>query len=351
MEQTKGNKIQRNSSIELLKIIGMILIIFSHTFTAADNFLLEASFLERFASQFFHCLGHIGNLMFFIPTCWFLMNKEEVKGAKIINLLLDLVVISSIISPFSLLLKGEYYPFDFGIMLTESWYVLAYIAFYILHPILNKGLENISEETEGKIIFGIIILNFIISFITNSSFSSRGFTLVLIYLIIHFLKVRKSDWLDSKKLNISMFVIGLVGYLLTVLVTINGQKYFYTLNNPFFLLIALPIFNFVRRREFYSKPINWISSLSLFVYIFGENHFWIAYGRKHIFERMIGFGMSNIILDGLIIACGSIVLYFSLAALYKISISKATKIVSCAIARQGEKIRKRIFKSDEKDVK
>ena len=351
MENAEVIKKTRNSSIEILKIIGMILIIFSHTFTAAHPFLSEASFAEQFISGMLHCLGHIGNLMFFIPTCWFLIDKEEMKGVKVINLLLDLFVIASMVSPLTLLLKGEYLPFDIGLILSSNWYVIAYIAVYLLHPILNKGLANISEEVEEKIIFAVFLLNFVFTFLTGVSLAVHGFSLVLIYLMIHFLKVRRMKWLDSKKFNLILFGIGVIGYVITVLLVLNGENYFYTLNNPFYLFIALPVFNFVRKREFYSKTINWISSLSLFVYIFGENQFWIVYGRKHIFEQMIGFGMSNIILDGLIIACGSIVLYFSLAALYKISISKVTKIVSCVIAKQGEKIRKRIFKSDEKDVK
>ena len=345
MENAEVIKKTRNSSIELLKIIGMLLIVFSHTFTAAHPFLSEASFFEQFVSGMLHCLGHIGNLMFFIPTCWFLIDKEEMKGAKVINLLLDLFVIASMVSPLTLLLKGEYLPFDIGLILSSNWYVIAYIAVYLLHPILNKGLANISEEVEEKIIFAIFLLNFIFTFLTGVSLAVHGFSLVLIYLVVHFLKVRRMKWLDSKKFNLILLAIGIFGYVITVLLVLNGENYFYTLNNPFYLFIVLPIFNFARKKEFYSKTINWISSLSLFVYIFGENQFWIVYGRKHIFEQMINLGMTNVILDGLIITFGSVILYFLLATIYKISISKLTSGFSKIIAKYGEKFRKRVMKN------
>lgn len=95
---------QRQSGIELLKIIAMFGIVFFHCLVELklDNspFLQYVDFTEAtkdisvFVLQILFYLGTLGNLIFLISSSWFLVDSKNFKFNKIAAIVFDVYVIS-----------------------------------------------------------------------------------------------------------------------------------------------------------------------------------------------------------------------------------------------------------------
>lgn len=89
--------IKRNSSIELLKIVGMIFIAISHSVPGeVVNINIASTDITMFILVLLRNLGHIGNLIFIISSAWFLLDSKTTKKEKCINLIIDTFCISMI---------------------------------------------------------------------------------------------------------------------------------------------------------------------------------------------------------------------------------------------------------------
>lgn len=96
----------RQSGIELLKIIAMLLIVISHnaqSVSGAENFIINNVNINQpttnlfiFISQFFRSFGALGNNMFLLSSIWFLVDSKNVKLNKIAYITLDTYVFSVI---------------------------------------------------------------------------------------------------------------------------------------------------------------------------------------------------------------------------------------------------------------
>lgn len=101
----------RNSSIELLKIIGIILVVISHVtqtlgskgnvFVPFNDYVLNLSGatdnLQYLLLAMLRYSGEIGNTIFFVCSAWFFLESDNVDKKKILVLVADMWVISIII--------------------------------------------------------------------------------------------------------------------------------------------------------------------------------------------------------------------------------------------------------------
>ncbi len=110
-------KKERESGIELLKIIAIFLIVISHisqTYGSMHSGLDSSYFIDsKIATEniqniiilTFRFFGSIGNSIFFISTAWFLIDKKDNKKKKILQMLLEVWIISLIILSIFLLFR------------------------------------------------------------------------------------------------------------------------------------------------------------------------------------------------------------------------------------------------------
>lgn len=101
----KDEKIKkRNSNIELLKIIAMLLITISHVIpynypNPGNEYINIGNASMNFtniALQFIRYLGQIGNVIFVICSSYFLLEKKKTKYKKVMQIIIDNVFISVI---------------------------------------------------------------------------------------------------------------------------------------------------------------------------------------------------------------------------------------------------------------
>lgn len=95
---------QRQSGIELLKIIAMFLIVTAHcvqTVQQSDNWGLnefnivhKSADISIFFTEILRYMGVLGNAVFLICSVWFLTDSSRIKLNKIAHMLLNIYVIS-----------------------------------------------------------------------------------------------------------------------------------------------------------------------------------------------------------------------------------------------------------------
>ena len=277
----KGSKKTRNSTIELLKIIAMFMIALSHSAQIDEMFNTH---IENIA--FIRQLGQIGNAIFIVCSAYFLVDSDKNKKEKIINIILDSFLISMIFLlvtmslginiSFEMLIK-QFIPISLG----NNWFITCYLLFYIIHPYLNMIIKNMDKKQFTRLVFGLFVYLIIEFFLKNKLNYSYLIGFVIIYFIVAYMKKYLQDFMQNRKLNFIILIIGLLlSYIILLFTKILGTNisflsdkilYWNRFINIIFILIAISSFNIANSIKWEKKWINSISSLSLLFYLIHDN--------------------------------------------------------------------------------
>lgn len=331
----KESFIKRQSGIELLKIIAMFGIVFYHCelsltmettpFKPYVNIMEPASNITYFITQLIYYLGKIGNVCFLICSSWFLVDSNKIKLNKISSMLSDVWVFSVLF-----LLLFMYFGVDcsfgdkirclFPTIFGNNWFITCYLLLYAIHPLLNIVINNISQKQHST--YGCIL--FILYFCFNTIISSLFFAsnlifFVSVYFIIAYAK-KYMKIISNQKFNIICFVICLILLIsLQLMMNFAGLYidmassrifHFATMNNPILFLLVFSLFNIFRNIKIKSDFINYISSMTILIYIIHENYLFKLYVRHYLmFKFWKATGEINIVL--FLFICGIILFVFS----------------------------------------
>lgn len=311
----RKKEVKRESGIELLKIFALILIVISHVVGALGSresdrsvmYYLEygapTSDLSVLIISFLSQLENIGSNIFFICSAWFFVGQKEFRSKKAVVLWSDTLFISLIWFITTSLLK-----INVGKELTlksllpnlynNNWYITLYIIFLFIYPVLNRAMEALTQRQHLSasillFIFGL----FTYFYFPSAPFSSSLTVWVSLYFIISYLKIYGMKVCDSILTNLFLFVIGILGIVwLMILQNYFGIKEFEnnpehlfrwnSLANPFVILFCFGLFNIMRQIRFKSRFINYISSLSLFVYLIHDNILFKSYFGPRIWSEI-----------------------------------------------------------------
>lgn len=363
-------KKERQSGLELLKILAIILIITAHVMnTISTNTNIFANVPEAFCNLnvtsnnpqkiFLIVLKYFtwaGNYIFMICTAWFLIDSHKTKKNKVLNLILDVFIISIF---FLILLsisgikieKNLIIKSIFPTIFANNWYITCYIIIYMIHPLLNIIIENIGKRKLLLLDIALIFIYFGLCWIKEDLLFCTGFVIFLtIYFLTAYMKKYMIKFTKNTKQNklatlVSAILIIVIALLFNTLG--NNIEFFHnklvlcSRSNPLLLLFSFSLFNIFKEMKFISKPINYISSLSMLIYIIHENLLIKIYIRPLIYVEMFNkFGHHMLVLQ----VFGFVILIFiaSIIAsiLYKETIQKITKKMSDILE---PKIRKKVI--------
>lgn len=107
------------------------------------------------------------------------------------------------------------------------------------------------------------------------------------------------SFVDNIRENIILFIIGVIGFIGIILITdicglysqVLSDKVMRWVNNcnPFLLAMSIAMFNIARNIHFKNRFINYISKLSLLIYIIHENIILRTYFRpamwNYVYKR------------------------------------------------------------------
>lgn len=295
-----NNMSKRNSCIELLKVIGIVLIIVFHcymTVTQTGNTfypnLAESIDFATLPKGFTKLVllvcgyfGSTGNLIFIICSSWFLVESDKTSLSKVIELLFTTFIISVLylgvihyLFP-SVVIPNKYihqaiFPVSYG----HNWFVSAYILLYLIHGGLNLIIGNVNRPRHLLITSVMFFMYCMMSLYARYAFyyTTNLMQFITIYMTTSYMKKYMNRVKDAWR----MIGFGILGFVYLAVtkhmgfppsIQNEGMLFWAKNSNPFLILIVMGIVIWVSSRKKYSNTvIDYLSSLSLLVYLVHEN--------------------------------------------------------------------------------
>lgn len=293
----------------------------------------------------FKYFGQLGNDIFIVCSSWFLLSSNKTKLNKALKIIMDSFIIS-VLFLGAFIVAG--YPLSASeivkniipITMNNNWFVGCYIIFYAIHPLLNYAIKNLSRQQllKWNIIFLISYcgINLIIS---DRYYYTQVVGFIVIYFFTAYMKNYMKGFYSSGRQNCKLLVFGICGLLAMILLTdILGLKIavfssyltaWSTIINPFIIMIAIALFNIANKFNFYVKSINYLSSLSLFIYMIHANRIIMDYLKMEIFGWICNnLSYRYILLWVLIIGLILLISSTLISAVYKQTLGKITGYLS-----------------------
>ncbi len=355
-ERPKGmiytsQKIQRDSGVELLKLFAMFLIVFYHvlqTLSSSNSYISYSDYIFKFSSAttdgqrllmaVLYCCT-FGNLIFIITSFWHLVDNDNTKKGKIFRMLGEIWFISVLILIFCLmvyngsidttLIKNSLFPTTFA----NNWFMTVYMLFYLAHGKLNVILRSMNQKTHLRCVlfFGFLYMG--VGFIYSGLYYGNDIVLwIALYFLVAYVKKYAGEGLKNTRACVFMVIAGIVITALFVLVTnyldlhfglktsLIKWKYVY---NPFLIMTVFGLMGLAQKLTLKSRVINYLSGLTMLVYIIHENIlFRIYYRPKAINYLYQHFGYDHVLLLMLGLTAMIFVWAFACAFVYKISLQK-----------------------------
>lgn len=285
-------KIDRNSSIELLRIISMVMIVSCH-FATHGGFAFDANMISipRLWWNVIEMGGNFGVDVFVLISGYFLVASRGGFNLKRILKFWGQVFIYSIaiyiifglvgISDFGLMsCIKTIFPITFG----AWWFASTYFVLYLIHPFLNMLLQKLDKNTYKALIVMELILWCVIPTFTTSSYQSNSLLwFVTLYCVSGYVRLFGLNPKFSIKHYFSFWVLfSTLRYLSCVVLMIIGMKipfasshslFFYGQQSILTFFSALSLFMvFEKWNMGYNKWINIIASATFGVYLIHDNN-------------------------------------------------------------------------------
>ena len=355
--QTMTKPLQRESNIELLRLVVMAMIVLHHfifhglglykNLKFGEAAIMDATDtrLALVADSFLIC----GVNVFVLISGWFSI-KLKAKG---------FIKLFAICSFFAVLGFTIYIVrhgtdglgiIDIALRFVKRavcvissktwWFIQLYFILMLLSVSINRYVEVASRKSLLLTILIFVFLNVYLGWIHGIEFVKDGYNLfnfIMLYLIGRYLKLYwKNDYYAYKDLLV--FIGATVATAATALLLdrIGGNVYMaLSYNSPFIIIGAISLLLLFTKMHFTSKVVNYLAASSLAIYLFQESCFNCYRYIKQMYIDGVGIGHFLLM----------IAVFFILSMLVPIAIDKIRLLL---FGRLEEKTAKVI---DEKLVK
>ena len=282
----------RQSNIELLRIISMLMIVFHH-FAVHGGLKWETPSvtIPFFWYNFIVMGGKIGVNIFVLISGYFLITSQGtlLNLKKILKFWGQIIFYSiSIFAIFSLFQVDNYgikmfIKSVFPITFSSWWFASTYFVMYIIHPFLNMFLNALSKKNYQLFLVMLVIMWSVIPTFMRSDFQSNSLCwFVTLYAIAGYARLYGFNQAYTTKRYFAFWgTFSVLTYLSSVVFTILGTRwsiffknttYFYDMQKLSVLLISLTLFMaFVTLKMSYHKLINTLATATFGVYLIHDN--------------------------------------------------------------------------------
>lgn len=332
---------QRKSGLELLRIIGMLLIVMSHTY---GIFRIQELGQEKyFIYYFLITFGSIGNLIYIFISNYYLTLEENntVKNKKIWSLLIDQFIICILTILLSYLFGGAYKWTEIVRQVLSPaygtyWFITAYILYYILHPALNIIIKALDYKTYCiyGLIFGFVF--FILPCIPDTcsptaTYFDNSLYFIAFHMVFGFFRkfnpnIFKKNVMTVPNIIISLFVLVISIFIFFYFSQLSGYDFWLRWNFLGYLPLCFFVFSlfiYFLNLNFKSNIINSISKYMLLVYLVHYNYAYRKYGPLIIKDEMDGLDIYKRIVFALIFS----MIYFIFSLLIGVLYSGTKRLI------------------------
>lgn len=300
-------KTARQSGLEFLRIIAMLMIVAAHLsqrglwiWNETDTALTFNQFLMNIVI----CFGQVGVAIFFSITGYFIYNSGQYNWRRVFKVARPTWFYSLIFLALSIIFVPTFiqftWPLDnlvarsiFPIMTNSYWFISAYIVLYLLIPYIKIWLDNLSDKKLSQLILlvaGVFILpNFISYIVADSTSLIFAIPAALFYAITGYAvhrfqkKLQKISSFNLILMHFSGVILYVVASVLIRLATtrlgyhnINNNILIDTMSLPC-MLTSIPLVILCTRWNFKNKIINYIAGLVFGVYLIHSNGYFIKF--------------------------------------------------------------------------
>lgn len=272
----------RDSNIELLRIISMLMVLSVHIDGASLGLPEIASGKDQLTAVNFwklsvETVSIIGVNCFTIISGYFGI-RFKVKG--VLSYVYQCVFYSVLITTVFWILPGQRISFEDWILSwlalshTDLWYVPAYFILMIIAPFLNAGFDLLERRTATWLVGVLIFVNVWSGWLWGGRFNPTGYTvvqLVMVYCIGRWIRLYVPRGVIRGWRKRVFFV-----YLISLGLIFGGNFFMgplkvFAYNSPMVLLSTVCFFGLFLGIELRSVVINWIARSSFAVYLIHKN--------------------------------------------------------------------------------
>lgn len=284
-------KKERNSSLELLRIISMLLIVAAH-FSVQGGFPkptvadLDFSYV---CQQIIGLYAYVGVSAFMLITGYFMVSSTKTNGRKAFKLIVDILFYSILLLAICgvLGLKTLSKTDIFGSLIPwgNYWFVVNYIVILLLSPYLNTLLLQLSKKQYLSMLMIVVFSLRLFSYFLLGHLSITGGTFdyfIIFYLIGGYIKLH----VKQKRNNKWNLIVAILSFIVVAFIALAVDGYAVLKGNDAILqyyihfknldslpadICAIALFLYFSRKEFRNKFINKIASYTLDVYLIHTN--------------------------------------------------------------------------------
>ncbi|MBE6527986.1 MAG: acyltransferase [Thermoplasmata archaeon] len=204
----------RNSNLELLRIICMLMIVFHHISMFGGIDLPDEPDLNVVVYAMQKFCGQFGVLIFFLISGYFMVN-QKITVKKLLRLVLEIWFYSFVILAICIACGVSVPPERmikslFPIVTSQWWFMDAYLGLMIVSPFINMVLHRINER-QHLLLCGVM---FFLTYIQYSTIGTGRFvtafgTAVTMYLIAGYIRLHPKPLTSSFGNGVALTVFSL----------------------------------------------------------------------------------------------------------------------------------------------
>jgi surface polysaccharide O-acyltransferase-like enzyme len=287
MEMNLGNKtnrsqkVERDSNMELLRIVSMLLVLIVHScFKSVGaplmNEIIESpftSFLRFFCESFsIICVN-----VFILISGWYGVHLKPGRLFSFVFQVLFIgVVIYFVFRIFGLVNAWNVSDwFELLFFRRDLWFVNAYIVFYIFTPVLNAFVEHTDRERLKQFLILFFVVQTFFGFLFSEPYFSKGYSplsFMGLYLLARYARLYPNRYTTlNKKYDLAVYVA--VTFVLALLsscfVRLSGKggHVLFSYTSPLVVLSAFYFFLFFTKIPFRSHVVNGVASSAFAIYL------------------------------------------------------------------------------------
>jgi surface polysaccharide O-acyltransferase-like enzyme len=300
MSLTTRKGLERDSNIELLRIVLMLMIIGYHLIVHGAKMGGSNYEIEDKSSMAYVLLK---SFLVIAVNCFVFISgyyRIKFKTGPFLNILAQATFYSMLFTLVADVLFWEshgwrYYLIAlFPVFAGTWWFITTYLALYIISPLLNNAIDSFSKAQFLFILISITIINMVGGFLfdvtsvgVNKGYSVLSF--VHIYLLAQFIR-RYANLSVFKSYSSSVYIFSstllfLLAFISVTALDQRGVVKLYAYNNPLVFISAVSFFFMFKNLHIKSSLINSISPYVLGVYFFHDHPITRELLIKNLFEQ------------------------------------------------------------------
>lgn len=261
----------RNYSLDLLRIVAMLMIVLFHACCGPINY----NFLNDFNKVIFSFLLHFGQIgvtLFMLITGYFSYKSTKKHKDKIIYILYSIWFFFLFNILLFLVFKGKYQIDEYFVLPISSymfWYASSYVVILLLAPYFNKLIKIISRSEHKNILVILFVVltvcptlySFYNGVVENGWIFTRFFWFVFMYFLGSYISKyqAESNFLNKERKYFILLTCFSLGLMMTFMFIV---KVFLSLVNPKIQMHLMWSIN---------SPITLLTSFSIFM-VFVKTH-------------------------------------------------------------------------------